>query len=116
MTEPTSAQDPAGTIHVVAVITGKPGTGDTIEPMLKALAEGTHTETGCLLYALHRGVQNPDQFTTVEKWTSAEALQAHLGTDHVKSALGGAGEYLAEAPLIISTLPVAAGEPGKSTY
>lgn len=103
-------------VNVVAVITGKPGTGDTLEPMLQALAEGTHTESGCLLYALHRGVENHDQFTTVEKWTSPETLQGHLDTDHVKAALGAAGEYLAEAPLIIPTQPVAAGDPAKSTY
>lgn len=111
MTEPA-----AGPVHVVAVITGKPGTGDTIEPLLVALAEGTHTESGCLLYSLQRGVQNTDQFTTVEKWTTTQALAAHLQTAHLQTALGSAGEYLAEPPLIIPGLPVAAGEPGKSDY
>jgi quinol monooxygenase YgiN len=111
MTEPA-----AGPIHVVAVITGKPGTGNTIEPLLVALAEGTHTESGCLLYSLQRGAENPDQFTTVEKWTSGEALAAHMQSAHVQTALGAAGGYLAEPPLIIPGRPVAAGDAGKSGY
>ena len=109
-------QPAAGPVHVVAVITGKPGTGDVLEPMLIALAEGTHTEPDCLLYGLQRGLDNPDQFTTVEKWTSTDALAAHLSTPHVQTALGSAGEYLAEPPLIIPSLPVAAGDASKSAY
>lgn len=111
MTEPA-----AGPVHVVAVITGKPGTGDTIEPFLVALAEASHTEADCLLYSLQRGVENPDQFTFVEKWTSTEALAVHLNSAHVQTALGSAGEYLAEPPLIVPGLPVATGESSKSSY
>jgi quinol monooxygenase YgiN len=112
MTEP-AAQQP---INVSAVITGKPGTGDQILPLLQQLAEGTHGEDGCLLYSLQRGIENPDQFVTVEKWTSGDALTAHLATEHVQAALAGAGDLLAEPPLIIPTLPVAAGDAGKSAY
>ena len=109
-------QPAAGPVHVVAVITGKPGTGDTIEPLLVALAQASHTETDCLLYSLQRGVENPDQFTLVEKWTSTDALAVHLTSAHVQTALGSAGEYLAEPPLIIPSLPVAAGDASKSAY
>lgn len=103
-------------VHVVAVITGRPGTGDRIGPMLLALAEATHGEDGCVLYSLQRGLENPDQFTTVEKWTSTEALAAHLQSPHVQSALGAAGELLAEAPLIIPSRPLRTADQGKSLY
>ena len=112
MTNPEANQP----IHVSAVISGKPGTGDQLLPMLQALAEGTHTEDGCLLYSLQRGIENPDQFVTVEKWTSGDALTAHLATEHVQAALAGAGDLLASAPMIIPTLPVAAGDAAKSGY
>lgn len=112
MTEP-AAQQP---INVSAVITGKPGTGDQILPMLQALAEGTHHEDGCVLYSLQRGIENPDQFVTVEKWTSGDALTAHLATEHVQAALAGAGDLLAGPPMIIPTRPVPAGDAAKSGY
>ena len=103
-------------VHVVAVITGKPGTGDQIEPMLQALADGTHGEQGCVLYSLHRGLENPDQFTTVEKWTSTEALDGHLHSAHLQTALGAAGELLAEPPLIIPSHLLSSTDEAKSRY
>ncbi|MET3806286.1 quinol monooxygenase YgiN [Nakamurella sp. UYEF19] len=103
-------------VHVVAIITGKPGTGDLIEPMLKDLAAGTHGEAGCLLYGLQRGIENPDQFTTVEKWTSLEALGEHMQSAHIQKALTSAGEYLAGPPVIVPGLPVVAGDAAKSDY
>lgn len=112
MTQPAAA----GPVHVVAVITGRPGTGDVLEPMLVALAEGTHTEADCLLYSLQRGLENPDQFTTVEKWASTQALDAHMRSPHIQTALGSAGDYLAGPPLIIPGRPVPAGEASKSAY
>ena len=53
---------------------------------------------------------------TVEKWESLEALQAHLGSPHVAAVMARAGELLAEAPRIIATEPLAAGDPAKNTY
>lgn len=103
-------------VHVVAIITGKPGTGDLIEPFLKDLAAGTHGEEGCLLYSLQRGVENTDQFVTVEKWTDLDALGQHMQTAHIQKALASAGEYLAEPPVIIPALPVVAGDEAKSAY
>lgn len=110
---PPAAEQP---IFVSAVITGKPGTGDRLAPLLEALAVGTHGETGCLLYSLQRGLENTDQFVTVEKWTSTDALAAHLQSEHVQTALGSAGDLLAGAPMIIPSRPVAVGDPAKRTY
>lgn len=103
-------------LHVSAVITGVPGSGDRLQGMLVELAAGTHAESGCLLYSLQRAVENPDQFVTVEKWTGQEALNQHLTSAHVQAALAGAGEILAAPPMIIATMPVPAGDAAKSGY
>ncbi len=110
---PNSTAQP---LHVSAVITGVPGSGDRLESMLIELAAGTHTEAGCLLYSLQRAVENPDQFVTVEKWTSKEALDGHMASPHLQAALAGAGEILAGPPMIIATLPVTAGDAAKARY
>lgn len=110
---PTSTTQP---LHVSAVITGAPGNGDQLETLLVELATSTHAEAGCLLYSLQRAVDNPDQFVTVEKWTSRQALDEHLASPHVQAALAGAGDILASPPMIIATVPVDAGDAAKSDY
>ena len=116
MTQSSATSSTAQPLHVSAVITGVPGSGDRLEELLVELAAGTHAEEGCLLYSLQRAVENPDQFVTVEKWTSQEALDGHLSSPHVQAALAGAGEILAGPPMIIPTRPVAAGDAEKTRY
>jgi len=116
MTQSNPPSGAAQPLHVSAVITGLPGSGDRLEKMLQELAAGTHAEAGCLLYSLQRAVENPDQFVTVEKWTDKAALDGHLTSPHLQAALAGAGELLAGPPMIIATLPVAAGDAAKTRY
>lgn len=90
-------------IGTVAVIAGKPGTGDQLEAALRELAAATHGEEGCVLYSLQRGVAEPDTFVTVEKWRSQDDLDAHMQTPHIAAALGTATDLLARDILIIPT-------------
>ena len=90
-------------IGTVAVIAGKPGTGDQLEAALRELAAGTHGEEGCVLYSLQRGIAEPDTFVTVEKWRSQDDLDAHMQTPHIAAALGVATDLLARDILIIPT-------------
>jgi quinol monooxygenase YgiN len=103
-------------ISTVAIITAKPGTGDEVEQVLRSLVEQTHTEAGCELYSLQRALENRDQFVTVEKWSSQEALQAHLGSPHLADVLQKAGHLLAAPPQIVAAEALTVGDPAKSTY
>lgn len=103
-------------LSTVAVITGKPGTGDVLEEALRALAEETHGEDGCVLYSLQRGIRDRDTFVTVEKWESAGHLDAHLASPHVAAALTAAADLLAEPPRIVATEPLTVGDPAKAAY
>lgn len=116
MTQSSPTPAAAEPLRVSAVITGVPGSGDRLEAMLVELAVSTHAEDGCLLYSLQRALENPDQFVTVEKWTSKEALDQHLTSPHLQAALAGAGEILVGSPMIIPTSPVEAGDAAKSGY
>jgi quinol monooxygenase YgiN len=69
---PVSTTSP---VVVVATLHAAPGRQqDVIDALLAGIAP-VHDEPGCELYALHAGPD--DTVVIVEKWESAEALDAH---------------------------------------
>jgi quinol monooxygenase YgiN len=62
-------------VVVVATITPKPEFWDEAIAAYEELIAATHDEAGCELYALHEG---DGHLVMIEKWTSQEALDAHL--------------------------------------
>ena len=70
-------------IVVVGSLKAKPGKEDETRDALGGLVAPTHAEDGCILYALHQGTEDLTRFAFVERWESAEKLQAHLGSDHI---------------------------------
>lgn len=69
-----------------------------LEDALKRLSLGTHTEPGCLFYALHRDTSDSSIFVLVEGWASKQALTDHFNSPH----------FAQEFPLISSLI---IGEP-----
>jgi quinol monooxygenase YgiN len=81
-------------IHVLAIITAKPGMRDRILEAYRANVDAVHAEAGCLGYEAVVDVRNAtpgfalfgeDAFVVVEKWASLEALQAHAVAPHMKA-------------------------------
>ena len=78
-------------IHVIAIITAKPGKRDEILGHFRANVPAVKAEKGCIEYgatvdADFGGIQTkfgPDTFVVVEKWASAEALKAHAASPHM---------------------------------
>lgn len=79
-------------IHVVAIITAKPGMRDRILEAFRANMPAVHAEKGCIEYgpALDaEGVGSfqarfgSDTFVVLEKWESLEALKAHAASPHM---------------------------------
>ena len=93
-------------IHVVAVITAKPGSEDAVRDALRALVGPTRAEEGCLSYDLHESVAAPGAFVTTELWSDPSDLDKHLATDHVQGALATVGDHLAEPPAIHPLTPI----------
>ena len=102
-------------IVVVGSLKAKPGKEDDARDALGGLVAPTHAEDGCVLYALHQGTEDPTRFTFVERWESAEKLQAHLGSDHIAAVLRRAEDLLSEPPDIVTFQALPLGEESKGS-
>jgi quinol monooxygenase YgiN len=87
-------------VVLLVTLTARPGKEAEGEDFLKALLEPTHREDGCLLYAIHRGVEDPLQMAFVERWESRELLEKHRASDHIQTALVEVGEFFSDGPVI----------------
>ncbi|MEE6139472.1 putative quinol monooxygenase [Mycobacterium sp. 050128] len=97
-------------VVVVATLTVKPESVDTVRDILKTAAEEVHSEPGCQLYAVH---ESGETFVFVEQWADEEALKAHSTAPAVGKMFTAAGEHLAGAPDIKMLQPVPAGDADK---
>jgi quinol monooxygenase YgiN len=78
-------------LTVVATIVAKPGCEKDVEALLTGLVEPSRNDKGCLLYDLHRAVDQPGVFLFYETWESKELLDAHLETPHLLDVLAKLG-------------------------
>ena len=79
-------------IHVVAIITAKPGQRGAILEAFKANMPAVHAEDGCIEYGPATDADGvgsfqtkfgPDTFLVIEKWESLDHLKAHAGSPHM---------------------------------
>jgi quinol monooxygenase YgiN len=79
-------------IHVVAIITAKPGKREAILKEFRANMPAVHAEKGCIEYGPAVDADGlgsfqtkfgPDTFVVVEKWESVDALKAHAAAPHM---------------------------------
>jgi quinol monooxygenase YgiN len=76
-------------IHVLAILTTKPGMRDAVLEMFKANVPMVKAEDGCIEYGAAVDIEGakpafgPDAFVVVEKWASVAALKAHGATPHM---------------------------------
>lgn len=81
-------------IHVIAIVTAKPGRRDELLKHFEANLPNVLAEPGCIEYQAavdHQPVLGnqtpfgPDSLAVIEKWESVEALQAHFNAPHMKA-------------------------------
>jgi quinol monooxygenase YgiN len=79
-------------IHVVAIITAKPGMRGALLAAFHANMPAVHAEQGCIEYGPATDAEGigplqtklgPDTFVVLEKWDSADALMAHGASPHM---------------------------------
>ncbi|MEO6794530.1 MAG: putative quinol monooxygenase [Mycobacterium sp.] len=97
-------------IVVVATLTAKPESIDTVRDILTRAVNDVHDEPGCQLYSLH---ESNGTFVFIEQWADAEALKTHSAAPAVATMFTAASDHLAAAPDIKMLTPVIAGDPGK---
>ena len=80
-------------IHVVAVITAKPGLRAQVLEAFQANCPAVRAEKGCVEYVAtvdaqgmpaSKGTFGEDTFVVVEKWETADHLKAHAVAPHMK--------------------------------
>jgi quinol monooxygenase YgiN len=91
-------------IHVLAIITAKPGMRDAVLAAFRANMPAVHAETGCIEYgpaidAVGMGAiqtaLGADTFVVIEKWASADDLKAHGAAPHMKAYAAKVKDMLA---------------------
>ena len=79
-------------IHVLAIITTKPGLRDEVLAAFRANMPAVHAEKGCIEYAPAIDAEGmggnqtrlgPDSFVVIEKWETAADLAAHGAAPHM---------------------------------
>jgi quinol monooxygenase YgiN len=96
-------------IHVIAIITAKPGRRAELLERFIGILPLVHAEQGCIEYRpvvdCHAGLEGarsdagPDSYVVVEKWASLEALDAHAAAPHMVEYNAGAAELIASRVL-----------------
>lgn len=80
-------------IHVIAVITARPGQRQALLDLFNKNVPTVKAEPGCIAYQATVDVEGagpmqaefgPDTFVVVEQWESMQALGAHAAAPHMK--------------------------------
>jgi len=91
-------------VHVVAVITAKPGMREKILQAFRANVPAVRAEKGCIEYgaaidadpaASFQTNWGPETFLVIEKWESMDALKAHAAAPHMAAYGAKTREYIA---------------------
>ncbi|MFC7474487.1 putative quinol monooxygenase [Dankookia sp. GCM10030260] len=99
-------------IHVLAMITAKPGMREQILEHFRANMPAVHAEQGCIEYgpaidAEGMGkIQTPlggDTFVVIEKWESLDALKAHGAAPHMAAYAAKTREMIASRVIHVLT-------------
>ena len=79
-------------LHVVAIVTAKPGKRGAILEAIRANLPAVRAEKGCIEYGPAVDAENigpfqtkagPDTIFVIEKWSDAEALRVHAAAPHM---------------------------------
>lgn len=79
-------------IHVIAIITAKPGCRGKLLEAFRANTAAVRAESGCIEYGATVDVDNlapsfaafgPDTYVVLEKWESLAAVEAHASAPHI---------------------------------
>ncbi len=97
-------------IHVIAVVTAKPGMRDTILTHFRANVPAVKAEEGCIEYGATVDADpalpiqtkyGSDTFVVVEKWSSLETLKAHGAAPHMAAYAAKTREHIASRTIHI---------------
>ena len=98
-------------IHVIAVITAKPGQREKILDAARENLAAVRAEQGCIEYGpavdaefgAFQSPLGPDTFMVIEKWQDAEALKAHAAAPHMAAYAAKVKDLIAKREIHVLT-------------
>jgi len=99
-------------VHVIAIITAKPGQRDAILAAFRANLPAVRAEKGCIEYGPAIDADGigpfqtkvgPDTFFVIEKWADAEALKAHAAAPHMAAYAAKVKDLVASRAIHVLT-------------
>ncbi|HLF71503.1 MAG TPA: antibiotic biosynthesis monooxygenase family protein [Dehalococcoidia bacterium] len=66
-------------IRIAVTFRSAPGKGDEYAAAWLPITKQTQTEPGCEQYEVFRSGEDADKFVLLERWTTAEDLEVHMG-------------------------------------
>jgi quinol monooxygenase YgiN len=91
-------------IHVVAILTAKPGKREEVLKHFRANVPAVRAEKGCIEYGAAVDAEpalpvqtkwGTDTFLVIEKWESLDALKAHAAAPHMAAYAAKVKDHLA---------------------
>ena len=82
----------------VSTFIAKDGKESELQQALYVLIEPTRQEAGCLRYELHQNIENPKEFTMIEKFKDLDAFYSHGNQPYLqnfKKIVPGLTDYVA---------------------
>jgi quinol monooxygenase YgiN len=99
-------------VHVIAIITAKPGQRDAILAAFRANLPAVRAEKGCIEYGPAIDADGigpfqtkvgPDTFFVIEKWADADALKAHAAAPHMAAYAAKVKDLVASRAIHVLT-------------
>jgi quinol monooxygenase YgiN len=99
-------------VHVIAIITTKPGLRKTVLDAFRTVVPAVLAEDGCIEYGpavdseevgSFQSKFGEDTFVVVEKWESAAALKAHLAAPHMAAYAAKSKDLIANRVIHVLT-------------
>ena len=99
-------------IHVIAIVTAKPGQREAVLTTFRANVPAVHAEKGCVEYTPvidadgAGSSQTPlgrDTFMVIEKWETLQDLRAHAASAHMANYAAKVSDLLAQRTIHVLT-------------
>ena len=102
---PTPTDDRRDLLTVVARTRAAPGRRDELRAALEALIGPTGQEEGYVGDDLHRGIEDPDRFSSHENGESDADLDGHLDAPHLRDFAARIPELRDDSGLSVDRAP-----------
>ena len=79
----------------------RPKYADDWPDLVHDYTAASRAEPGCIFFEWYRSVEDPNVYVLVEAFQDAAAGEAHVASEHFKTATGQLGQWLAAVPEIV---------------